>query len=127
MSGRSVRLRFPIRGRRAERRVETECAVPPEGKPVSRVARMLALAHHLNRLIEAGELQSVAEASRALGLSRARLTQVMGLLQLAPEIQEQVLVGEINGSERRLRKVVKEADWCRQLEICARFNGIRDE
>ena len=45
------------------------------------------LALHVEWLIEDGELEDYADAARALGLTRARLTQVMNLLLLAPKIQ----------------------------------------
>ena len=51
---------------------------------VSRVARQLALAYHVERLIEDGVLKDYAEAARVLGITRARMTQVTNLLNLAP-------------------------------------------
>lgn len=72
---------------------------------------MLALAHYVERLVEAGEIESYAEAARVLGLTRARLTQVMGLVLLAPEVQERVLMGELRTTERELRGVVNEVEW----------------
>ena len=51
------------------------------------------------------------QAARALGVTRARVTQIMNLLLLAPEIQEQVFGGEIWASERRLRCAVREPVW----------------
>ena len=58
-----------------------------------RTARLLALAHHIDRLVEEGRLRDYAEAAGVLGLTRARVTQVMNLMLLAPEIQDAV-VGE---------------------------------
>ena len=58
-----------------------------------------------------------ASASRALGLTRARLTQVLNLLLLAPEIQERVLRSEVS-TERRIRPAVGEPDWEDQLALC---------
>ncbi|MEM7311170.1 MAG: hypothetical protein AAF682_31170 [Planctomycetota bacterium] len=80
-------------------------------QPVSRAARQLALAHYVERLIEDGQLKDYAAAASALGLTRARLTQIMTLLLLAPELQERVLSGEMGGSERSLRGAVGEASW----------------
>ena len=74
---------------------------------------MLALAHHIERLIEAGELSGYAEAAQCLGLTRARLTQVMSLLLLAPNTQERLLLGDLRASERALRAQVKEPAWAR--------------
>ena len=40
---------------------------------------MLALAHYVERLIEAGELSGYAEAAQVFGVTRAPLTQVVNL------------------------------------------------
>ncbi len=81
---------------------------------------MLALAHHIEQLIEAGELTGYAEAARVLGLTRARLTQVMNLLLLAPAIQARILDGKFEVSERRMRTVVAEAEWTVQVSVPSR-------
>jgi hypothetical protein len=81
---------------------------------------MLALAHPIDRLIEVGELTGYAEAARVLGLTRARLTQVMNLLLLAPEIQARILDGKLEVSERRMRTVVTEAEWTVQVSVPSR-------
>ena len=75
---------------------------------------MLALAHYVERLVDAGELESYAAAAHALGLTRARLTQVMKLVLLAPKIQERILLEDTRTSERALRSVVGEIEWKRQ-------------
>ncbi|MGE0229080.1 MAG: hypothetical protein AB7U23_11295 [Dehalococcoidia bacterium] len=62
---------------------------PPERIP--RAARVLALAHKWRALIRSGAVKDQAELARLVGVSRARVTQVMGLLWLAPEIQEELL------------------------------------
>ena len=111
MSGATVRSSFPVR-RKVE--VTEKRAAGGEPKVPSRVARMVALAHHVKRLIEAGELESYAAAADALGLTRARLTQVMDLLLLAPAIQEAILIGKTRASERFLRAVVHEPVWALQ-------------
>ena len=90
---------------------------------VPRVARMLALAHRIDAMIRDGELRNLADGARAIGVTRARMTQVMNLLLLAPEIQEaildlpQVTNGRDPVSERALRAIVSEPDWSRQLEL----------
>ena len=85
---------------------------------VTRAARMLALAHHIDRLVEDGEIASVAEAARQLGMTRARMTQIMNLLLLSPVIQERLLSGEAL-SERSLRRVVAEPAWKGQTAAVA--------
>ncbi len=117
MSGATVRCKFVPAAKPAPGRAVTKAVSSPLPDGPSRTARMLALAHHVERLIEACELAGYAEAARSLGLTRARLTQVMGLLLLAPEIQERILVGDLRASERRLRPVAAEPCWERQERL----------
>ena len=88
----------------------------PTSKPVSRVARMLALAHHIDRLVDDGTLRNYAEAARLLGVSRARMTQIVGLLGLSAEIQNGILTGEVEVSERVLRKMARVVEWGEQAQ-----------
>ena len=90
---------------------------------IPRVTRMLALAHRIDGMIGAGELRDLADAARTIGVTRARVTQIVNLLLLAPEIQEQILdlPPVTNGrdliSERQLRPITAEADWNQQTEL----------
>jgi hypothetical protein len=72
---------------------------------------MLALAYHVDALIEDGKLPDYATAARRLGLTRARMTQIMNLLQLAPAVQEGLLLGTMSYSERQLRAALCAEDW----------------
>jgi hypothetical protein len=58
---------------------------------VPRVARLLALALHLDRLVTNGTAAGYGELARLGHVSRARISQVMALLNLAPDLQERVL------------------------------------
>src|SRR5512146_1712668 len=60
----------------------------------SPLARMLALAHRYQGLIDSGEVHDQAELARRLKLSRNRVSQILSLTLLCPEIQGQVLRGE---------------------------------
>jgi ParB-like chromosome segregation protein Spo0J len=80
---------------------------------------MLALAHHLQRAIDKGLVADRAAVARKLGLTRARVTQLLDLLLLAPDLQLQVLKLEaVDGieptSERPLRRIAHEAVWTSQ-------------
>ena len=59
----------------------------------SRAARRLALAHFIERAIESGQIKDYADAARKLGVTRARLTQVMDSAVAPVAEQEAVLVG----------------------------------
>lgn len=90
---------------------------------VPRVVRLLALAHKVDDMIRAGKLKDLADAARACGVTRARMTQIMNLLLLAPEIQEQLLrwppvtEGRDPVTERALRPVAAESAWERQRQV----------
>ena len=85
-----------------------------DSKPVRRVARQLALAHHVEELIDQGRLRDYADAARRIGLTRARLSQVLNLQFLAPSIQEQILSGKLLISERQLRPILRRPVWKEQ-------------
>lgn len=107
-------------------------ATPPAPKPPpvrrpAHVARQLALAHHLQRAIENGAVADRAAVARNLGLTRARVTQLLDLLLLAPDLQLAVLEMEaIDGveptSERPLRQVAHALRWDSQR---TRFRELR--
>ena len=58
---------------------------------VPRIARQVALAWHIDGLVRSGTLASYAAAARLGQVSRARMSQIVSLLNLAPDLQEQVL------------------------------------
>ena len=81
----------------------------PEGR-VPRISRLMALAIRFDRLIKEGEITDQADLARLGNVSRARVTQIMNLLQLAPEIQEALLF---------LPRTVKGRDPIREHRILA--------
>ncbi len=73
---------------------------------------MLALAHYVERLVDQGAVKSYADAARQLGVSRARMSQLMNLLNLPPRVQEGLLLGDLHLSERRMRALAGEGgEW----------------
>lgn len=103
----------------------TDEAPEPPPAPVyrpARVAQMLALAHRLEAAIERGDYRDRAVVARQLGFTRARVTQLLDLTLLAPDIQEQVLNLEaIDGceplTERSIREVVAQTNWEEQRRV----------
>ena len=80
---------------------------------------MLALAIRVEKMIESGELKDRAHAAANLGFTRARVTQLLALTLLAPDIQEEILFLEVEDgveriTERALRDVVAVDDWGEQ-------------
>jgi hypothetical protein len=58
---------------------------------VPRVARLLALAHRFEGLLRHDVIDNQAALARLGHVSRARISQIMNLLHLAPDIQEEIL------------------------------------
>lgn len=96
--------------------------VLPPGR-VPRVARLLALAIRFEQLLHDGVVSCSAELARLGHVSRARLTQVMNLRLLAPDIQEQVLF--LPRTERgrdpirlqQLQLIALTPDWRKQRRL----------
>jgi hypothetical protein len=70
---------------------------------VPRIARTLAVAHVMQRMIDNGEVRDQAELARVVGFTRARVTQLLDLTLLAPDIQEALLLGHAPLDTRVLR------------------------
>ena len=93
---------------------------------IPRIVELLQKAVEWQVLINSGEARNRAEIARREGITRARVTQVMALLRLAPEIQEHIrampeMVGRPGISERALRPVVQMEDPTDQT---ARFQEL---
>ncbi len=109
-----------VRGRRARRAIgEGERRAVPEGR-IPRISRLMALAIRFERLIKEGEVADQAELARLGYVSRARVTQIMNLLCLAPDIQEAILFlprtikGRDPIQEHHIRPIAAELDWRKQ-------------
>jgi hypothetical protein len=80
----------------------------------------MALAIRFEGLVQNGEVQDYADIARLGLVSRARMTQIMNLLNLAPDIQEEILFlprtlkGYDPICERDLRPISAVMDWAKQ-------------
>ena len=123
-----VRLNFQIsiqrRGKGAKKQFvegkpKTAVTDAPTGR-VPRISRFMALAIHFEELIRTGVVTDYAELARLGHVTRARVTQIMNLRLLAPDIQEQLLflpltqkgVDQIHLLD--LQTVVAEFSWVQQ-------------
>jgi hypothetical protein len=79
------------RGRKGSQRlVATPSVAAPPLAPgrVPRIARLLALAHKFEGLLHQGIVRDYVSLARLGHVSRARITQIMNLLHLAPDNPE---------------------------------------
>ena len=97
----------------------------PDGVPIPRIARLMALAIRLEGLLRDGTIRDYAELARLGRVTRARMTQIMKLLDLAPDVQEEILfLPLIQGlNERNLRPLANRIDWDEQRRM---FQKIAD-
>ena len=77
-------------GSRKEMRCGVEAPALPPGR-VPRVSRLMALALRFDELVRAGPIRSYSELATLGHVTRARVSQVMNLLSLAPDLQEALL------------------------------------
>lgn len=102
-------------------------AATPLGN-VARITRLMALAIRFDQLIRDGEVRDLADIARLGHVTRARVTQIMNLLHLAPDIQEAILFlprvdqGRDPVTERDLRPVTGLADWRKQRKAWAEID-----
>ena len=99
-----IRCRVAFRARRRAAPAAAVDAEPYRPAAPTALARRLALAHLVERLIEEGTVRDLADAARRLGITRARMSQIADLALLAIDVQERVLAGELLCGERGIRR-----------------------
>lgn len=119
-----VQFRRAHRGRRLLETGRSPAALLPTGR-VPRLSRLMALAIRFDGLIRAGTVADQAELARLGHVTRARLTQIMNLLLLAPDIQEAILFlplierGRDRIHLRQVQPIAQVLDWRKQRRLWA--------
>lgn len=113
---RKVQFQRGIRGRRRISNESSERNQTPSGR-VPRISRLMALAIRFDRLLRDGIISDQSELARLAHVTQPRMTQIMNLLHLAPDIQEQLLFlpritsGRDPIHEKMLRPITAEYGW----------------
>ena len=86
---------------------------------IPRISRLMALAIKFQEMVDLGEVRDYADLARLGYVTRARITQIMNLLNLAPDIQEEVLhlaasIERHALAERQIRSITKLVLWTTQ-------------
>jgi hypothetical protein len=90
---------------------------------IPRVSKLMALAIRFEQLVREGLVADYAELSRLGRITRARMTQIMNLTNLAPDIQEDLLFlprvthGRDPVTERDLREIAAVRAWGKQRRM----------
>lgn len=87
-----------------------------------RISKLMALAIRFDGLLRDGTVKDQSELAALAHVSQPRMTQIMNLLLLAPEIQEALLhlpkvMGKDVITEKLLRPIVAEVGWTTQVAI----------
>ena len=94
---------------------------------IPRVTRLMALAIHFDGMLRRGDVPDYATLARLGQVTRARMSQIMALLHLAPDIQEEILFlprtvqGRDLITEHDLRPIAAIVDWHAQRETWRRL------
>lgn len=113
------RRKTAIPGPPAEPRVRV-CRTP-------RVSKLMALAIRFDQLLSEGKVGDLSELARLAHVTQPRMTQIMNLLHLAPDIQDAILhlapavEGRDAVTEHELRPVTRIPDWCTQRAMWKRL------
>ena len=114
-----IPLKWPAR-QAAGRPKKTAAAAPPR---IPRITRLMALAIKFQDMIDRGEVKDYADLARLGFVTRARVTQIMNLLHLAPDIQEEILFLPRTRTGRdalilvQLQAIAQVLDWQKQRRM----------
>ena len=91
------------------------------------ITKLMALAIRLEHLLATGQVKDQAEIARTAGITRARVTQIINLANLAPDIQEAILNLEPTTDpvprfrEREVRTIAILPNWEKQRVLWKRL------
>jgi hypothetical protein len=117
-----VEVAISLRPRRPKASPDAQIAPAADlpGPPrIPRITRLMALAIKFQDMVDRFEVRDYADLARLGYVSRARITQIMNLLNLAPDIQEEILdlaasVKNATLAERQIRSITKIVPWALQ-------------
>jgi hypothetical protein len=111
--------------KRLVERVPPEKAVGPSAPEqvgrLPRITKLMALAIRLEGLLQQGAARDYADLARLGGVSRARITQILNLRNLAPVLQERLLELPAGNwqreglTEKSIRQIAAMPDWRKQI------------
>jgi hypothetical protein len=107
-------------------------STPPSGTGrLPRVTQVLALAIQFQDMIQRREARDYADLARLGGLTRERMSQIMELVWLAPDIQKEILefpptlTARFPISEVAARRIAGDLSWEEQQELWRELKRIR--
>ena len=113
------------RGKCGRRRMSDKPKPPVPAARVPRISKLMALAIRFDGLIRDGVVHDLSELARLCRVTQPRMTQIMNLNHLAPDIQEELLFlpplasGRDPITERALRVICTKRGWQAQRSLWA--------
>jgi hypothetical protein len=133
---RQVNFRRRLHGRREIVAGAPATVVATEPGRVPRVSRLAALALRFEHLVRCGEINNFSEIAAVGHVTRARISQIINLLNLAPDILEAILhLPRTQGRRdpihlRQLQRMAMTFDWDKQRrqwrDLC-RQQGVTEQ
>ena len=108
---------------KGHRKVAKPGPAPKPAGRIPRVSKLMALAIRFDQLLRDGQVADQSELARLAHVTQPRITQIMNLLHLAPDIQEELLhlppvaAGKDPITERDLRPIAALRDWRQQRRL----------
>lgn len=103
---------------------------PPAAGRTPRISHLMALAIRLERLLLTGQVSDITELARLGHVTQPRISQILNLAHLAPDIQEALLFlprvtsGKPAIHERMLRPLVAKVDWDEQRAMWSQLHAV---
>lgn len=121
-SAAEIQFRLNTTRPRAEETAQSSVRRPTKGR-LPRITEVMALAILFQDMIQRGEARYYADLARLGCVTRERMSQVMELIWLAPDIQQEILefpptlAPRFPISELAARRVAAELDWAAQRDF----------
>ncbi len=105
------------------RQKHQQCDEPEQPGGLPRITRLMALAIRCDELLRTGKVRDLKHLATIGNVSQPRISQILSLTMLAPDIQETLLFlprlteGKPEISEKSLRKITMLDDWDEQRRV----------
>ena len=118
-----MQIEFTVSGLKPTRR--RRCVPSHAYRPVPSVVRSIVLAYQIEQAVRDGRARNYAEVAKQIGMTRARVSQIMRLLRLPPAFIETLLLTDtmhiLRLTERQLRPIVAISEPINQLDEVERL------
>ena len=117
-----IQFRLHPTGRAADSGAPSDAPRSTAGR-LPRVTQVMALAVQFQDMIQRGDARDYADLARLGCLTRERMSQIMELVWLAPDIQQEILefsprpATRFPISELAARRIAARMDWVEQLDL----------